>query len=319
MRALVTGAAGFLGSHLAEKLLHDGHSVILLDSFTDFYEPRLKRRRVAELLSHSTATLRECDLVTADLVRPLSEVDVVFHLAGQPGVQAWGPGFRLYLERNIMATQRLLEAAVAVDLSRFIYASSSSIYGDSELDPTPEDATPAPLSPYGVSKLAGEHLVTAYGRAGPLPVVILRYFTVYGPGQRPDMAFHRFITAVQHGRRVEVFGDGTQARDFTFVSDAVMATVSASDSAAAVGHAINVGGGAVTSINDCLRILARIAGHEIEVRNLAARPGDSQRTSADISRARRELRYAPRVGIEEGLRLEWDWLASTDPLPSFRP
>jgi nucleoside-diphosphate-sugar epimerase len=308
---MVTGAAGFIGSALAERLLQDGHHVVLLDSFTDFYDPAIKRDRVAAILrAHPDAVLLERDLCSTDSVVPLGDIEVVFHLAGQPGVRSWGPGFREQLNRNVLATQLLLEAAAGVDLHRFVFASSSSIYGNVEAAATREESVAEPVSPYGVTKLACEQLVHAYRQAWPFRTVILRYFTVYGPGQRPDMAFHRFIRAIQENRGIEVFGDGDQLRDFTFISDAVSATASAATSEGATGHTINVGGGRPCSINECIKILAEIAGHEVEVRYLPPQLGDVRQTSADISRAERELGYIPSVSLEEGLRREWDWLAS---------
>ena len=306
MRALVTGGAGFIGSHLTERLLADGHDVRVADALTPYYDPNVKRERLERIASRRGAEVLQLDLRSEDLARALSGVDVVFHLAAQPGVRAsWGAGFAEYLEHNVFATQRLLEASAGGGLRRLVFASSSSVYGDAEEHPTPETVPLRPVSPYGVTKAAAEHLVHAYGRSFGIPVVCLRYFTVYGPGQRPDMAFHRFMLAAARGRPIEVFGDGEQSRDVTYVSDAVEATVAAAEAPEAVGRTINVGGGSVVTVNECLRVLARIAGREVEVLYTDPQRGDARHTSADLTVAKEVLGYAPAVGLEDGLRAQW--------------
>jgi UDP-glucose 4-epimerase len=310
MRALVTGGAGFIGSHLAESLRGDGHEVRVADAITPYYDESLKRANLEAVVA-SGAELVEADLRTADLDPLLDGIEVVFHLAGQPGVRAsWGDGFQEYVEHNVLVTQRLLEASAPRGLSRFVFASSSSVYGDAERHPTGEDARLQPVSPYGVTKAAAEHLVMAYHRAAGLPAVALRYFTVYGPRQRPDMAFNRFMHAALSGRPIEIYGDGEQSRDVTYVGDVVAATVAAGQAEAAVGRSLNVGGGSVVTINDCLRRLRGIAGGEIEVIHLDRQAGDARHTSADLTAARDALGYRPATSLDDGLRAEWEWVAS---------
>jgi nucleoside-diphosphate-sugar epimerase len=311
VRALVTGGAGFIGSHLALELLARGHQVVAVDALTASYDPSAKRAR-AGAVAEAGAIFHEEDLRTADLAPFVGGSDVVFHLAGQPGVRdSWGSGFNAYVEHNVAATQRLLDAAVGAGLHRFVFASSSSVYGEALRHPTPEHAGLAPVSPYGVTKAAAEMLVAAYAGSFGLPSVTLRYFTVYGPGQRPDMAFHRFIRAILDGRPLEVFGDGEQSRDVTFVADAVEATIAAAEAEGVEGRTINVGGGSVITLNECLRTLSRVAGREVEIIYTEPQPGDARHTSADLRRAKELLAYAPAVSLEEGLRAQWEWLAGS--------
>jgi len=309
MHALVTGAAGFIGSTLTDRLLADGVRVTGVDAFTDYYEVSLKRRNLSGATGHRAFELLELDLGTADLAR-LPEVDVVFHQAAQPGVRAsWGREFVAYTHHNVLATQRLLERYKASKLERFVYASSSSVYGDAESFPTPESALPRPFSPYGVSKLAGEHLVLLYGRNFGMPVTALRYFTVYGPRQRPDMAFHRFCRALLAGEPITVYGDGHQSRDFTFIHDAVEANVRAWQRAAPQG-VYNIGGGSQVEVLEAIAMLEKSLGVKARV-NLEPRPaGDPLRTRADTSRLAADLGYATTVGIADGLAAEADWARS---------
>ena len=307
--ALVTGAAGFIGSTLADRLLADGVRVTGVDAFTDYYDPALKRRNVSAAIEHRAFTLLELDLATADLAR-LPDVDVVFHQAAQPGVRAsWGREFSTYTQHNVLATQRLLERYQQTKLERFVYASSSSVYGDAESFPTRETALPRPYSPYGVSKLAGEHLTLLYGRNFGLPVTALRYFTVYGPRQRPDMAFHRFCRAMLAGEPITVYGDGHQSRDFTFVSDCVEANVRAWKRAAPQG-VYNVGGGSQVEVLEAIAILEKHLGLKARV-NLEPRPaGDPLRTRADAGRLAADLGYATTVAIQDGLAAQAEWARS---------
>ena len=304
--ALVTGAAGFIGSTLTDRLLADGVRVTGVDAFTDYYDVTLKRRNIAGALTHRAFELLELDLGTADLTR-LPEVDVVFHNAAQPGVRAsWGREFAAYTHHNVLSTQRLLERYKQSKLQRFVYASSSSIYGDAESYPTSEAMLPRPFSPYGVTKLAGEHLVMLYGRNFGTPVAALRYFTVYGPRQRPDMAFHRFCRAMLAGEPITVYGDGHQSRDFTFVSDAVEANVRAWQRAAPQG-VYNVGGGSQVTVLEAIAMLEKSLGRKARV-NLEPRPaGDPLRTRADATRLATDLGYATKVGIADGLAAQAEW------------
>jgi nucleoside-diphosphate-sugar epimerase len=308
MRALVTGAAGFIGSRLAARLLDDDHEVHGIDAFTSSYDPADKRANLEDLHGRDGFSFDELDLRTGALDGAV-EADVVFHLAAQPGVRSsWGTSFDVYVEQNVIATQRLLEACrAAATLPRIVMSSSSSVYGEAERHPTPEDVTPRPVSPYGVTKLAAEGLLTAYAANFGLASVALRYFTVYGPGQRPDMAFHRFIRAALTGGVVEVFGDGEQTRDVTFVDDAVDATIAAASVQALAGP-VNVGGGAQVAVNEVLDAIERLTGRELRVERRDAAPGDVRHTSADLDRARSVLGYEPQVGLEEGLRREVEWL-----------
>ena len=312
MRCLVTGAAGFIGSHLCEALTADGHFVLGVDCFKDHYPRALKEENLACLRQEPRFKLREVDLVQADCRDLLREVDWVFHQAAQAGVrQSWGREFRSYTEDNVLATQRLLEACREKGPKRFLYASSSSIYGERELCRTSEDTPPRPVSPYGVSKLAGEHLCYLYMRQFAVPTVVLRYFTVYGPRQRPDMAFHRFIAALLESELLEVYGDGEQTRDFTYVSDVVEANLAASGSGR-IGGVYNIGGGERASLNEVLRILEALAGKPAKVRSLQREPGDVRHTWADGSRARREMGFSPQVGLREGLKRQFDWQAGRE-------
>ena len=293
---VVTGAAGFIGSHLAEALLQAGHDVRGIDALTDYYDPALKEENARA----AGVELDRLDL-TADPL-DFSGVDGVFHLAAQPGVRSFGDVFPDYVRDNVLASQRVLEAA-ARDGARVVYASSSSIYGEAERYPTPEDTTPAPLSPYGITKLAGEHLAAAYRRSFGLDVVVLRYFNAFGPRQRPDMAFAKVVAALRDGRPFDLYGDGSQSRGWTYVGDVVDATVAAM--ARGTGT-YNVGGAIEASLREAIAILERLAGRTLDVRRHPAVPGDQRRTNADTTRIRRELGWEPKVSLEEGLRAQWE-------------
>ena len=304
--ALVTGAAGFIGSHLVDRLLAEGYTVTGVDAFTDTYDPAAKRANIEAAARHARFRLLELDLAHADL-ESLPTTGIVFHLAAQPGVRAsWGADFPIYLERNVLATQRLLERCRRAPPTRFVYSSSSSVYGEAERYPTPETVLPRPVSPYGVSKLAGEHLALLYGKLAGFPVAALRYFTVYGPRQRPDMAFHRFCRALLAGTPITVYGDGRQSRDFTFVADAVEANLRAGRAESASG-VYNVGGGSQVEVHEAITILARELGVVATIKHEPRAPGDPERTCADPTRLAAELGFRPRVGIEQGLRAEAEW------------
>ncbi|MCE9626644.1 MAG: NAD-dependent epimerase/dehydratase family protein [Candidatus Eisenbacteria bacterium] len=307
--ALVTGAAGFIGSTLTDRLLADGVRVTGVDCFTDYYDPALKRRNLEGASRHPAFQLLPLDLATADL-SALPEVDVVFHQAAQPGVRAsWGREFATYTSHNVLATQRLLERYQKTALERFVYASSSSIYGDAESYPTSESVLPRPFSPYGVTKLAGEHLVLLYGRNFGMPVTALRYFTVYGPRQRPDMAFHRFCRALLAGEPITVYGDGKQSRDFTVIADAVEANVRAWKRAAPQG-VYNIGGGSQVEVVEAIALLEERLGVKAQLKFEPRPPGDPMRTRADAARLQADLGYATTVSIGDGLAAEAEWARS---------
>lgn len=304
---LVTGAAGFIGSHLTEACLGRGWSVIAVDAFTDYYDPWIKRAQTDAFRQHAACRFLEGDLLEMDLAGLVGEVDVVFHLAAQAGVRAsWGTGFDAYTRNNVTLTQRLLEAARAASLHRFVLASSSSVYGDAETLPTHEDVILRPVSPYGVSKLACESLAYLYWRSYGVPTVSLRYFTVFGPRQRPDMAFHRLLRAALEDEEFTVFGDGSQTRDFTYVADAVEATMSAGANGRS-GCAYNIGGGSRRSMRHVFQLIEELAGRPLHLRFSDAQRGDATDTGAEIGRARRELGFAPAPGFREGLESQFDW------------
>ncbi len=308
--SIVTGVAGFIGSSLAEKLLEQGDRVLGIDQFNDYYDPTLKRKNVAGLESHPNFELIEADIQTLDWPTLLAEVQVVYHQAAQAGVRAsWGSGFRAYTERNINTTQIMLEAAKdAKSLQRFVYASTSSVYGNAETLPTSETIPPQPVSPYGITKLAAERLCWLYHDNFGIPVTALRYFTVYGPRQRPDMAFHKFFKAVLEDRAITIYGDGQQTRDFTFVSDAVAANLAAATTPAAIGEVFNIGGGSRVVLTEVLATMEQIIGQPIKREQVGVAMGDARHTAADVSKARRLLNYNPQVKLVEGLAREWEWI-----------
>lgn len=308
--ALVTGVAGFIGSHLAERLVADGWNVRGVDSFTDYYPRVAKEGNLAKLRNESRFEFIEADLNRADLTNLLNGVEVVFHQAAQAGVRAsWGQNFSAYLENNVAATQRLLEAAKGYPLRKFVFASSSSVYGDSEDLPLREESPLQPISPYGVTKLACEKLCYLYHRNFDVPVISLRYFTVYGPRQRPDMAFHRFIRWISAGREVTVYGDGEQTRDFTYIADAVEATLLAAISDR-VGKVFNVGGGSRVTVSQVIQRIGEIMGREPKVVYETPQHGDVRHTWADTTKARKMLGFQPKVDLEAGLRAQIAWQTS---------
>jgi UDP-glucose 4-epimerase len=314
MKALVTGVAGFIGSHLTASLLDKGATVVGLDCFTDYYPRALKERNLDENRRRQDFRFAETTIQHADLPALLDGVTHVFHLAAQAGVRkSWGQDFKTYTTNNVEASQTLLEACVGHPLERFVYASSSSIYGDRAAIPMREDALPQPVSPYGVTKLAAEQLCYLYYVNYGVPTTAMRYFTVYGPRQRPDMAFNRFIRAALTNEAITLYGDGEQTRDFTFVTDAVAATIAAGERGVP-GTAYNIGGGSRVSMNDVLRIIERIAGHPLKVTREDAQKGDMRDTYADTSLARRDLGFSPKVPLEEGIQAEYRWLSSSPAL-----
>ena len=310
MHALVTGCAGFIGSHLTDSLLRDGHDVVGVDCFNDNYGRREKRRNLAQAQEWSEFDFVPLELSRGDLVELVDECDVIFHLAAEPGVRSsWGLRFESYQRNNVAATQQLLEAAKHTPQKRFVYASSSSIYGQAESLPTPEDTIPRPFSPYGVTKLAAEHLCDAYHGNYGLDVVSLRYFSVYGPRQRPDMAFNVFSHAALQGRPLTLFGDGSQTRDFTYVDDVVAATRAAAEQPDLAGRVYNIGGGSRVSVNEAIELLESYAGRPLKVERHDVERGDVRDTGADTSRAQKDLAFAPRTAFADGLRAEFDFFA----------
>ena len=304
---MVTGAAGFIGSHLCERLIALGHQVEGVDSFTDYYARSRKEENLAQLKANPEFKFHELDLVDADLRPVLRGARVVYHLAGQPGVRpSWGEQFDRYVRDNVIATQRLLECLKGTPIDRLVFAGSSSVYGDAEMFPTKESALPRPVSPYGVTKLAAEHLALLYAKNFGLPVVSVRYFTVYGPRQRPDMAFARFMHALVDGDPIEVFGDGEQTREFTYVSDAVEGTIKAA-AADVAGQIFNLGGGSRVTVNRVLATLEDISHIKAKRKTLPAAPGDPRHTGASINLARERLGWEPRVSLREGLTRQWEW------------
>lgn len=301
MKSVVTGAAGFVGSHLCEHLLSQGDDVVGIDSFTDYYDLRLKERNLQAALQSERFTLHREDLLEAPLAERFEGADVIYHLAGQPGVRpSWGADFGTYVSRNILATQTVLEAARTSAPTKVVYASSSSVYGDAEAYPTAETLRPQPVSPYGVTKLAAEHLCELYRTSFALPTASLRFFTVYGPRQRPDMAFSRLVTAGLRGELFELYGDGGQTRDFTYVGDIVRALRGAALSD--FTGVANIGGGSRTSMNEVLAIISSLAGEPL-IRRLPKQRGDVRDTAADTQVAFEGFGYVPQVGLREGLAL----------------
>lgn len=316
MNCLVTGAAGFIGSHLVAALLAEGHRVIGVDLFSDYYAPGLKEANLAGVIDHPRFSLHRADLLDLDLAALLDGVEVVFHLAAQAGVRSsWGREFAIYTNQNVLATQRLLEAARGRPLRKFVFASSSAVYGESEL-PMWEESPTRPLSPYGVTKLAAEHLCRLYWVAHAVPVISLRYFTVFGPRQRPDMAFHRFIRALLGGRPITLYGDGRQTRDFTYVSDIVEATCRAAWGDAA-GEVVNVAGGARVELLAVIRELETLTGRAARIVTRPMPPGEMPHTYAEIGKARRLLGYEPKMALADGLREELAWVEAVEAAGGF--
>lgn len=310
MRALVTGVAGFVGSSLAKRLLVDGHELVGVDALTDYYDPTLKLQNLAPIREHEQFEFVKGDLNLIDLDALLDGIEVIFHQAGQPGVRSsWGEEFSIYTAQNIEVTQRLLEAARrSSSLKRFVYASSSSVYGDAERFPTHESDRPQPKSPYGVTKLAAEHLCVLYAQNFDVPTVSLRYFTVYGPGQRPDMAFTRFLRSAWHDEVIPLFGTGQQIRDFTYIDDVVQANLLAATVKSPAGSVFNVSGGSNISVSGVLDLIGGISGKHLRIERQPSVAGDVFRTGGEAARIEAALGWRPVVSIEEGLANQYEWI-----------
>lgn len=310
---LVTGAAGFIGSHLCEDLLSQGHQVLGVDCFSDYYDPAVKKRNLGAVKSHANAkhfNFLQGDLSQLNLEDILQKQEIIFHLAGEPGVRkSWGKDFSFYLDRNISLTQKLLESCKSKKIKRFVFASSSSVYGNCGDAVLRESDVCRPFSPYGVSKLAAENLCMLYHDNFGVPTVALRYFTVFGPRQRPDMGFHKFIRHILTQTPIEVFGDGNQSRDFTFVSDAVAGTVAAGFSENTAGKIYNIGGGCLATVNEVLAILKNLNPEKkITVVHREESHGDVRHTRAEVSAASRDFNFSPKVSLQDGLSREISWL-----------
>jgi nucleoside-diphosphate-sugar epimerase len=307
-QVVVTGAAGFVGSHLVDTLLAQGYTVVGIDCFTPYYSPAAKRQNLEAALESDRFTLVDADLREADLVTLFAGCDTVFHQAAQPGVRlSWSEGFSEYSSHNILATQRLLEAALAAEVRRVVYASSSSVYGNQDRYPTVETDLPRPYSPYGVTKLAAEHLCALYAENWGLSTVALRYFTVFGPRQRPDMSIHRLCEAVLTGASFPRFGDGTQVREFTYVSDIVAANLNAADVDIAPGSVVNIAGGGEITLNELIALVGELAGTPVVVEDQPAQAGDAKRNGGATDRAHTLLGWSPRVTLREGIASQLAW------------
>ncbi|MEM7726763.1 MAG: NAD-dependent epimerase/dehydratase family protein [Cyanobacteria bacterium P01_A01_bin.45] len=309
-KVIVTGAAGFIGSTLVDKLLEEGKEVIGIDELNDYYDPILKRKNIATAAGKNNFQLIEKDIQLLDWKSLLQDVDLVYHQAAQAGVRAsWGEGFGSYTKRNLDSTQVILEAAKSTtSLKRLIYASSSSVYGDAATLPTHEGICPHPVSPYGITKLAAEQLCGLYHKNFGVPFVALRYFTVYGPRQRPDMAFHKFFKAILEDKAIPIYGDGQQTRDFTFVTDAIAANIAAAGVKSAVGEVFNIGGGSRVVLTEILDTIEEIVGKSIKREYIEKAKGDARHTAADVSKANKILGYQPQVSLKAGLMKEWEWV-----------
>lgn len=311
MKYLITGVAGFIGSSIADRLLNDGHEVIGIDCFTDYYDPAIKSNNIKNALDNKNFTLLKSDINQLPLNKILEDIEIIFHQSAQAGVRAsWGDMFDSYVHHNILATQKILEACKAQpNIKKIVYASSSSVYGDAERYPTVETDLPKPRSPYGVTKLAGEHLMVLYAKQFNVPTVSLRYFTVFGPRQRPDMAFNRFIRAGLKNEPLTLYGSGEQIRDFTFISDIVEANIQASINGIP-GAVYNIGGGTQASVNQVITFIESQIG-KIAINRHSAQPGDVFKTCACCELAKKEINFQPSFTLEQGLIKEIEWVRST--------
>lgn len=308
MKVLVTGVAGFIGSSLSEKLLDNGFQVIGVDSFFDYYPRNIKEKNLANSLNHSNFEFVESDILKIDWSNILNNVQGIFHQAAIAGVRAsWGQKFDQYVHNNILGTQRLLEACKNKELKKIVYASSSSVYGDTEELPIKESSPTKPVSPYGVTKLSAEHLASLYYKGYGVPTLSLRYFTVYGPRQRPDMAFHKFISAVMKGDQIEIYGDGEQTRDFTFIDDIVHANIQAFNSEVN-GEVYNIGGGSRIKLIDAIKLIEEIVGKEANLIYIEPQRGDARHTFSDVSKAQTDFGYSPKTDLKSGLEKHYEWL-----------
>jgi nucleoside-diphosphate-sugar epimerase len=310
MRSVITGVAGFIGSHLAEKLLGLGHAVVGVDKFLDNYPRDFKESNLSHLSKHSGFTFIDHDLAHMELGRLLEQADYVFHLAAQPGVRSsWGKEFSHYLHNNILATQLLLEACKQVKVKKVVYASSSSVYGDTDDLPMRESGRTRPVSPYGVSKLAAEHLCYLYWKAFGIPTVSLRFFTVYGPRQRPDMFFHILMHRMLLGEEIPLYDDGQQSRDFTYCADIVEGLLAAALYPGS-GEVFNLGGGGEITLLNAITLVETISGRKAKLKELDRQRGDVRRTRASLGQAKKKLGYKPRVSLDEGLTRQWEWMSA---------
>ena len=304
MKALVTGCAGFIGSTLADRLLAEGYEVVGIDRFSDYYPREIKERNLSGAIGHPHFTLIEEEILQMEA---FPGVDYVFHLAAQAGVRAsWGKSFEVYTRDNVLATQHLLECYKNTGIKKFVYSSSSSVYGDVEL-PMREDRPVQPVSPYGVTKLAAEHLCYLYWKNYGVPTVSLRYFTVYGPRQRPDMGINKFVRAVLNDEVITVYGNGTQTRDFTYIDDVVEANVLAATSDVR-GEVFNIGGGNRISVSDLIGAIEEVTGKSAIVKHAGEQKGDVKDTRADTRKAEELLGWHARTGIARGLERYVDWI-----------
>jgi nucleoside-diphosphate-sugar epimerase len=312
MKVLITGVAGFVGSHLAEKLLSENYDVVGIDKFLDNYPRRFKQKNLGSFLKHPNFQFLEEDLLQVNLGELLKDVSYVFHLAAQPGVRSsWGDEFIEYSQNNIMATQLLLEAGKESCVKKIVYASSSSVYGDTDDLPMREEGNTRPVSPYGVSKLAAEHLCYLYWKAYGLPTVSLRFFTVYGPRQRPDMFFHIFMDRLRKNEEVPLYDDGEQTRDFTYCGDIVDGLLGAALYPGA-GEVFNLGGGTESSVLNAIHIVEKLSGRKAKLKTFERQKGDVRHTRARLDSATEKLRYCPKVSLEEGLSQQWHWIQTLD-------
>jgi nucleoside-diphosphate-sugar epimerase len=312
MKVLVTGVAGFVGSHLAEKLLSENYDVVGVDKFLDNYARRFKQKNLEPFLKHPKFKFLEEDLLRLNLRELLKDVSFVFHLAAQPGVRSsWGDEFFQYSQNNIMATQLLLEASKESKVKKIVYASSSSVYGDTDDLPMREEGNTRPVSPYGVSKLAAEHLCYLYWKAYGVPTVSLRFFTVYGPRQRPDMFFHIFMDRLRKNQEVPLYDDGEQTRDFTYCGDIVDGLLGAALYPGA-GEVFNLGGGTESSVLNAIHIVEKLSGRKAKLKTFERQKGDVRHTRARLDSATEKLRYRPKISLEEGLSRQWHWIQTLD-------